>query len=188
MSSLSVDSPITALLNRWQDGDREALEELMPLVYHQLCVMARSFMRGERMSHTFSASDLVNEVYLRIFDGYEKQWESRIHFYGIAGKAMRHILINHAARKKTLRRGGPHAERAIVAMHELGDRPQKILTELDEAIERLRRRDQLIAVMVELRYFCGFTIEEISQTLEKAPATIKRKLQIAKTWLDQYLR
>lgn len=188
MQTLAKNPPITVLLNRWQEGDREALEELMPLVYQHLSLMARKFMRGERSSHTFSAADLVNEVYLRLFDNYEKQWESRVHFYAVAGKAMRYILINHAAKKKTQRRGGDEFERAIVAMHELGDRPQKVLSALDEAMERLKHRDLPTATMVELRFFCGFTIEEVADTMNSSPATVKRKLQFAKHWLDRYLQ
>ena len=188
MSPTTANQEITPLLHRWREGDQDALDELLPLVYHQLCLIARKHMCGERADHTFSTVDLVHEAYFKLFGNQEKKWADRAHFFAVAGLAMRNILINHAARKKTLKRGGPDNERAAVALHDLGDRPHQVLSDLDEAITRLARRDKHAALAVELRFFCGFTIAEISEVLPISSATIKRKLDLARVWLDRYLR
>ena len=187
MNPSSPELQITPLLHRWQEGDRDALDELLPLIYHQLCIMARKHMRGERADHTFSTGDLVNEAYTQLFGKKNKGWAGRAHFFAVAGRAMRNILINYANSKKALKRGGGQLERAAVALHELGDRPLDVLNDLDEAITRLERRDPQAAVAVELRYFCGFTIDEIGDVLPISRATIKRKLKLAQVWLDRYL-
>ncbi len=187
MNPTTGELPITSLLNRWQEGDRDALEELIPLVYQQLCLIARKHMRGERADHSFSTGDLVNEAYFKLFGHQHKKWADRVHFFAVAGRAMRNILINHASRKNTLKRGGSEFERAIVELHQLGDRPQKVLSDLDEAITRLEKRDKYVALVVELRYFCGLTIEEMAEILPISAATIKRKLELARVWLDRYL-
>ena len=187
LSQTSAELQITPLLQRWQDGDRDALDALVPLIYHQLCLIARKHMRGERNDHTFSTVDLVQEAFVKLVDNQGKQWAGRVHFFAVAGRAMRHILINHAAGKNTQKRGGSEFERAVVDIHQLGDRPQVILNNLDEAIERLALRDQQVAMIVELRYFCGFTIEELAEILPISPATIKRKLELARVWLDRFL-
>ena len=186
MSQSTAELQITPLLNRWQDGDQAALDELLPLVYHQLCLIARNHMRGERAAHTFCTGDLVNEAYIKLFGHQHGKWADRVHFFAVAGRAMRNILINYANKKNTLKRGAEF-ERAAVALHRLGDRPHKLLTDLDRAIARLEQRDHHAALAVELRYFCGFTIEEMAELLPISAATIKRKLELARVWLDRYL-
>ncbi len=186
MSQTTAELQITPLLIRWQKGDSRALDELLPLVYHQLCLIARKHRRGERADHTFSTADLVHEAYFKLFGNQDKQWADRGHFFALAGRTMRNILINHAAGKNTRKRGAEY-ERAVVALHNLGDRPHQVLSDLDEAIVRLERRDKHAALAVELRYFCGFTVDEMAEVLPISPATIKRKLELARVWLDRYL-
>ena len=181
------ESQITPLLARWQGGDQAALDELMPLVYHQLCLIARKHLRGERADHTYSTVDLVHEAYFKLFGNQDKKWENRVHFFAVAGRAMRNILINYAAARNTQKRGGSDFERAAVALHELGDRPHEVLSNLDEAISRLEERDKYAAFAVEFHYFCGFTIEEVTEILPISRATVKRKLELARVWLDRHL-
>ena len=187
LNESSAELQITPLLIRWHEGDQGVLDELMPLIYHQLSLIARKHMRGERAGHTFSTTDLVHEAYLKLFKDQDKKWAGRAHFFALAGRAMRNILINHAAGKNTLKRGGSEFERATVALHDLGDRPHQVLSDMDEAIARLERRDKNAALAVELRYFCGLTLDEMAEVLSISPATIKRKLAFARVWLGRYL-
>ncbi len=187
MSQITAEQQITPLLHRWQEGDPQALDELVPLVYYQLSLIAHKHMRGERADHSYSTADLVHEAFVKLYGGQEKKWENRVHFFAVTGKAMRNILINYAHRKNTQKRGGSNFERVTLDLSELGDQSPRKLEDLDEAMARLHRRDKLVALAVELRYFCGFTIDEMAEALETSPATIKRKLALACVWLDRFL-
>jgi len=187
LTYIEPEQQITPLLQRWQQGDSNALNELAPLVYHQLCLIARKHMRGERVSHSFSTADLVHEAYFKLFGNQDKQWANRVHFFALAGRAMRNILINHAAKRNTQKRGGEF-EQAAVDLHNLAEIPHQTLGHLNQAITELEQRDHETALLVELRYFCGFTLEEMARALPYSSATIKRKLKFARVWLDRHLK
>ena len=171
---------------RWQEGDHTAFDELMPLVYHQLSLMARKRMRGERASHSFSTGDLVNEAYIKLFAHQGKQCVDRTRFFVLAARIMRHILINHANHKNTVK-GGAGFIKVEMDLQDLGKLNYEQLSDLDEAIARLDKRNHLAAKMVELRFFCGFSIQEVAENLKCSPATVKRKLLLARSWLGRDL-
>lgn len=178
---------ITHLLEKWQGGDRAALDELLPLVLHQLRAKARSLLAHERRDHTFSTSDLVNEAYQKLFAMGAGSWKDRGHFFAVAGKVMRNILITHAYSRNTQKRGGGEVERVPIDLTTLGDEPFQVLTELDEALELLETRDQMTARVISLHCFCGFTIEEVSQILPVSASTAKRKLKLGRAFLGRCL-
>ena len=178
---------ITLLLEQWRAGDRDAVTELWPLVAHQLQVMARKQLRGERKDHSFSTMDLVNEVYCKLFGNKPGNWENRAHFFAVAGKAMRYILITHANRRNTQKRGGGEIDWISVDLHELGHQPERRLEDLDHAIAHLEGTNAEAALIIELFYFCGCHIDEITKIMGLSAPTVKRRLQFARAWLGDYL-
>lgn len=187
MNATTPEARITMLLHRWQDGDQEALEELIPLVYRQLRLMARGYMQRERADHTFSTTDLVHEAYFKLFKKEKGQWNDRVHFFAVAAKAMRYILITYAHRRETQKRGGNDIQWIPMDLQELGSRPAKVLSDLDEAIDGLEKKDKQAARMIELHYFCGLTIDELAQSFELSTATVKRRMSFARAMLGKYL-
>jgi RNA polymerase sigma factor (TIGR02999 family) len=178
---------ITRLLLDWRDGDREALDQLVPIVHQELRRLARHYMRGERTGHTLQTSALINEAYLRLVDHTRIDWQNRAHFFGVAAQAMRRVLVDHARARGYQKRGaGAHAvELEEVAL--LAEERASELVALDEALAGLARFDPRKAQVVELRYFGGLTGEEIAEVLGLSPATVQREWQSAKLWLLQAL-
>ncbi len=184
---MATKNEATELLLSLSKGNREALNELMPLVYDELRVIARRRLRLERPGHTLDTVGLVNEAYLKLFQLDRIQWNSRAHFLAIAAQAMRHILVNHALRRKRIKRGGgaPH-----VPLDEAADLPTKEadrILALDEALERLAALNPRHAKVVEFRFFGGMTIEETATALGISPATAKRDWILLRLWLGREL-
>ena len=175
---------VTELLIRWGDGKEDALDRLMPLVYAELRKLARSYVRGERPNHTLNATALVNEAYIRLADQRETQWQNRAHFYGIAAQLMRRVLIDHARKKQSEKRGG--GEVPIEFDERIGAprRPSELIA-LDDALQSFARIDARGARIVELRQFGGLTVEEVADVLHISPATVKREWTAAKAWLKR---
>jgi len=176
---------ITQLLNRWSNGDKAALDELIPLVYPELRRLARIFMGREDSGHTLQTSALINEAYLRLVNQQDVDWRDRAHFFAVASQVMRHILIDHARRYRYVKRGGgtehvPLDEVAVVA-----DQRAVELIELDDALNRLAAIDERKSQIVELRFFGGLTVEETAEVLRLAPITIMREWRAAKAWLGR---
>ena len=177
----------TRLLLSVSEGNREALNELMPLVYEELRAIARRKLRYERQGHTLNTTGLVHEAYLKLFQLDRIQWQSRAHFLAIAAQAMRNILVNHALRRKRKKRGGgaPH-----VPLEEAADLPveeaDRILA-LDDALQRLAMLNPRHARVVECRFFGGMTIEETALALDVSPATTKRDWSLLRLWLGREL-
>lgn len=174
---------ITQLLGDWSNGDEHALEQLMPLVYEELRRMARSYMRKQPSGHTFQTTELIHEAYLKISAGKEKQWQNRAHFFGVAAKAMRHILVDYARAKSRGKRGGwqdriTFAEDAAVT----SGRSAEVVA-LDDALNQLAVLDERKVRVVEMKFFGGLTVEEISGVLRVSPETVKRDWSFAQTWL-----
>jgi RNA polymerase sigma factor (TIGR02999 family) len=176
---------VTALLQAWRRGDDAALEALMPLVYRELHLMAARYMSGERSGHTLQSTALVNEAFLRLVDQ-RVDWRSRAHFFAIAAGAMRRILVDHARRVHTDKRGSavpalPLDEALAVSVPAPTDQVDAF--SLDRALRKLEVLDPQQGRIVELRFFGGLTVEEAADVLGVSPTTVKREWAIAKAWL-----
>ena len=175
---------ITQLLVRWREGDRRALDDLLPLVYDELHRLAAHYMRGERPSHTLQTSALVNEVYLRLVDNQDISWQNRAHFFAIAAQVMRRILVDHARRRDNQKRGGGLAQKAQLNEATLvSDERAAEIVALDEALKSLAAIDPRKSQLVELRFFGGMSIQETAQVLQVSPGTVMRDWTLAKAWL-----
>jgi RNA polymerase sigma factor (TIGR02999 family) len=179
---------VTRLLRAWKEGDRTALEELLPLVYRELHQQAERFMRTQDPGHTLQVTALVHEAYLRLADREDVEWQSRAHFFGVAGKAMRSILVDHARARLAAKRGGAQRQLTLGAAGAGGGpEPTVDVLALDEALTRLAALDPEKSRLVELRYFAGLGIEETAAVLGTSPATVKRHWQLARAWLKREL-
>jgi RNA polymerase sigma factor (TIGR02999 family) len=178
---------VTQSLQAWGQGDRAALDELLPLVYRELHRQAERFMRAQLPGHTLQVTGLVHEAYLRLVDQ-EVQWQSRAHFFGVAGKAMRSILVDHARARKAAKRGGGGQQLTLGAADAAaGAEPAVDVLALDEALARLAELNPEHSRLVELRYFAGLSIEETAEVLGVSPATVKRQWQVVRLWLRREL-
>jgi len=178
---------LTVLLQRWSGGDREAEEQLFPLVYEELRRIAARHLKGERPHHTFQPTDLVNESYLKLQGRQDLEWGNRQAFYAVASQVMRHVLVDHARRRGAARRGGGRTPATIdtsVAAPEIN--LAAVLT-IDAALEEVGRTDPTKARVIEMRFFGGMTIEEISQVLGCSPRTVDRHWKLGKALLSKYL-
>jgi RNA polymerase sigma factor (TIGR02999 family) len=177
------DPGVTELLLDWSRGKRDALDRLLPLVETSLHEIARAHLRRERPDHSLEPSALVNELYLKLVDQRQVSWRDRTHFFGVAARMMRHILVDHARRKQSEKRGGDLTR--ITLSESLGtpenDRLDVVV--LDEAMTRLETIYPQQSRIVELRFFAGLTIEETAEALSISPATVKREWTMAKAWL-----
>lgn len=179
---------ITQMLREWSDGNREALDNLMPLVYDELHRQAANYLRRERPNHTLQTTALIHEAYLKLIDQRETNWESRTHFYAIAAQAMRRILVDYARKKHRGKRGGVESDLSLEkAALVVSEEKSVDLIALDEALTRLAVEDEQQARIVELRYFGGLTLEETAKALNISPATISRDWFMAKAWLHREL-
>ena len=178
---------VTQLLIECGKGNEAAFDQLMPLVYAELRLMARRYMRMQDPGHTLQATALIHEAYLRLIGDSDKQWTNRAHFFGVAAKSMRHILVDHARAHRTAKRGGPHSampldEAAVVS----GGRRDEILA-LDDALTDLERLNARQSRVVDLRYFGGLSVEETAEVLHISAETVKRDWRAAKAWLHKEL-
>lgn len=174
---------ITELLAAWNEGDEKALENLMPLVESDLRRIAHRFMRGENPNHTLQTTALVNEAYLKLVDQRAAKWQNRLHFYALASKMMRRILLNHARDRIARKRGGGAQKIPLDSIEILSAEKSRELIALDEALESLAVIDPLKSRLVELRYFGGLSIQETAEILEIAPATVSKHWQLSRAWL-----
>jgi RNA polymerase sigma factor (TIGR02999 family) len=178
---------VTGLLQRWQAGDADALEQLLPLVYDELRRVARARLRQEQPGHTLQATALVHEAYLRLLGGRPPTSQNRTHLFGVAARLMREILVDHARRKAAHKRGGAATLIALdesVAAPEIGTLD---LLALDEALTELHALDERLCRVVELKFFAGLNIDETAQALRVSTATVERDWTVAKAWLHQRL-
>jgi RNA polymerase sigma factor (TIGR02999 family) len=178
---------VTELLNRWAAGDQAAGERVLPLVYGELRRIARRSMKRRGSSHTLQTTALVHEAYIRLTGEAGRQWENRAHFFGVAAKAMRHVLVDYARAGAAAKRGGPHKP---VALEEVGlisdERLAEVIT-LDEALTALAKLHPRQSQVVELRFFGGRSVEETAETLRISPETVMRDWRAAKAWLYREL-
>ncbi|MEE8524467.1 MAG: sigma-70 family RNA polymerase sigma factor [Thermoanaerobaculia bacterium] len=178
---------ITELLIAWSQGEEQAIDRLAPLVHDRLRRLAASFMNRERPDHTLQTQALVNEAYLRLIDQNQVSWRDRAHFFAIAGRMMRRILVDHARGLGYAKRGGEAQRIAAEELEDMpADRPPELVA-LDEALDTLAGKDPQLARLVELRYFGGLNREEIAEVLGISGATVTRRWRMARAWLYRYL-
>lgn len=176
---------VTQLLIGWSNGDKEALDRLVPLVYNELRHQAERYLRRERMGHTLQTTALIHEAYLRLVDQKNVHWQNRAQFFGIAAQLMRRILVDHARTRKRAKRGGSDI-RVSFSEANLKEPAQDLdIVALDEALARLARIDEQQSRIVELRFFSGLTVEETAAVLSISTATVKRDWSMAKAWLHR---
>ncbi len=177
---------VTRLLKQWGAGDKAALDQLMPLVYNQLRALAARCLAAERPGHTLRATALVNEAYVRLVDS-DLSLNDRAHFYAVAAKLLRHILVDHARAQKREKRGAGAEKLPLDEALMVGAAEPSGLVELDEALARLAAHDQRKSDVIELLFFGGLTYEETAAALNISAATVHRELRMAKAWLHREL-
>ena len=178
---------ITRLLNDWSDGNPAALEELTPHLQQELHALARTYLSRDRQNHTLQPTALVNELYLRLIGSKPVQWESRAHFFGIAARLMRNILVDHARTRRAAKRGGEAPAFTLQETEALSPYCAPDILEVDRALNRLAHLDERKAKVIELRYFGGMSREEIAFDRGLTLATVKRDLRLAEAWLRREL-
>ncbi len=178
---------VTLLLDEWSHGNEAALDELIPLVEVELHRLARQHMRRERAGHTLQATALVNEVYLRLVQAHDIRWQNRAHFFAIAARIMRRIMIEHARRRQQLKRGGGALQITLDDGAAISDERSNELVALDEALGIMNVEYPRKARVVELRFFGGLTVTETAEVLKLDERTVKRDWEFARAWLHQRL-
>ena len=178
---------VTELLVAWTNGDEAASAPLMEAVYDELRRMARVHLRGERRDHSLSGTALVHEAYVKLVDQRRVRWQSRAHFFAVAARVMRRLLVDHARARAAQKRGRSFLTSDVGADATV-DPPGIDLLALDSALEKLMALDERQARLVELRFFGGLTVEETAEVLGIAPITVKRDWALARTWLYRELQ
>ena len=180
---------ITRLLREWAHGDQQARDELIPIVYRMLHRLAEHYLLDERHASTLQPTALVHEAYMRLVDDPSPSWNSRDHFYGVAAHLMRQVLVDHARRRLSQKRGGGALALELEAAADVpaAQRPLEILA-LNHALEELGRLDHRKCQVIELRYFGGCTEEETARVLSLSPATVRRDMRAAEAWLATRLQ
>ncbi len=176
---------VTSLLHQLNRGDRGVLDLLIPLVYRELHQIAQGYLRREAPGHTLQPTSLIHEAYLRMVEQSHPDYKSRAHFYGVAARVMRQILVDHARSRQALKRRSETGE-ALGDTLEIPGEPVLILA-LDQALERLTAADERKARFVEMRFFAGMTAEEIAACTDIPPYTVRRELRLAQAWLHKEL-
>ena len=179
---------VTRMLLDWSHGDEQALDRLMPVVYDELHRLAKRCLRRESSGHTLQATALVNEAYLKLIQQSEVEWQNRAHFFAIAARLMRRILVDHARNHQASKRGGPARKLSLDEAIGVAEAQEVDLIALEDALTELARLDPEQGRLVELRFFGGLTIEEVAEVLGVSPATVKREWNMAKAWLYREIK
>jgi RNA polymerase sigma-70 factor (ECF subfamily) len=179
----SPPQEVTQLLADWSQGDGAALTKLTPLVYEDLRRLAHHYMDGQRPDHTLQTTALVNEAYLRLADQTNPSWQNRAHFFAVAARAMRQILVNYAKSYRSQKRGGGALKIELDEAALVSPQQATEIVDLHEALERLATLDSRKAEVVELKYFGGLNYDEMAEVLKISPVTVRRDWKFAKAWL-----
>jgi len=179
----SPPSEISELLHRWQAGEAEALDRLIPIVYDRLRAIARQRLRAEPERHSLDTTGLVHEAYLRLVESPATNLADRSHFLALASRVMRHLLVDHARARKRAKRGGGETPLELEEDAWISDEGLDAATELDEALQRLEQLDERQSRILEQRYFGGLSLEETAAAMNLSLATVKRELRSARAWL-----
>lgn len=180
---MSYSSEVTGFLIEWCNGDQTALERLIPVVEKELRRLAHHYMYREHPGHTLQTTALVNEAFLRLMDQRRVRWQNRAHFFGIAAKIMRRILLNYARDRDRIKRGGGAVHLSLSEADVVSNEKSVELIALDDALNRLALVDERKSRVVELRYFGGLSVEETAEVLKVSQITVMRDWNIAKAWL-----
>jgi len=186
-----VDVPshdVTRLLARWKDGEEAALQELVPIVHEELRRLARRQMAGERPGHTLQPTALVNEAYLRLVNLKQIQWQNRVHFFSMAARLMRRVLVDFARSRGYQKRGGGAKQVSFTLALEVAEGQATDVVALNDALEALADVDERKSRVVELRFFGGLSVEETAEVLNVSRETVKRDWTFAKMWLLRHLQ
>ncbi len=178
---------VTELLADLSAGEREALDELLPIVYDELRIIAHRQLRGERSGHTLGTTALVHEAYLKLVNINRMTWRDRAHFFAVSARAMRRILVDYAIMKKARKRGGGRPDLSLDEAMAMADARSEDLIALDDALGRLEAMDPRHGRIVECRFFGGMSIAETAEALGVSPATVKRDWAAARAWLNREL-
>ncbi len=177
---------VTQLLQQWSGGNKQALDELMPVVYEQLRRIASNCLRAERPDHTLRATALVHEAYVRLIDS-DVTWQDRVHFFAVSARMLRRILVDHARSRNREKRGGEFEKIPLDEAVIVGPESDRGIVELDDALQRLAVQDPRKSELIELLFFGGLTYDEAAAALKVSPATVHRELVLAKAWLYREL-
>jgi len=183
-TKMADDFPITQRLIDWRHGRHEALDEVMPRIYDTLHRIARKYMRQENPGHTLQPTAIVHEAYIKLIDA-DVDWQNRAHFFAIAARLMRRILVDHAKAKHRNKRGGSATRISIDEIAVKQIEPEVDIVELDFALKRLTEFDERKSKIVELHYFAGLNYDETAEVLQISAATVDRELRMAKAWLHR---
>ena len=179
---------LTEMLARWESGDHDALVDLMPAVYDELRRVASYHLAGERAGHTLAPTALVHEVYLRLGSYENISWQDRAHFFAMASKIMRRVLVDHARKRKAAKRGGDESAVTLIESRQSDGKPEDVdLLALDEALTQLAELDERQCQVVQMRYFGGLKNDEIAAVLGVSVPTVKRDWAVARVWLRRAL-
>ena len=178
---------VTQILLDWRSGNEDALKQLMPMVYDELRRLASRYMRSERREHTLQPTALVNEAYIRLVD-MKVSWQDRAHFFAVAARLMRRLLVDHARAHHRAKREGDAARLSLDDAMEVSSEPGSDVIVVDEALTRLAEFDTRKSEILELRYFGGLSNEEVAEALGISRATVQRDLRLAKAWLIRELK
>ena len=179
----ALPNEVTQLLVSWSNGDKQALDKLIPLVYAELRRLARGYMGRESPGHTLQTSALINEAYMKLVDQRNVQWQNRAHFFGVAAQVMRHILIDHARSRHYAKRGAGARKISLDDTAVLSDERAADLVALDDALTAFAELDPRKSRIIELRFFGGLNIEETAVVMKISPATVSREWRAARAWL-----
>lgn len=186
----TVPQDVTRLLQQWRGGDKHALDQLIPIVYNDLRRLARGCLQGERPGHTLRATALVHEAYLRLVDA-DIAWQDRAHFYAVAARVLRRVLVEYARAHNRQKRGSGQdpvpLDKALDSPLLVGPEARAIVVEMDGLLERLAALDARKSELLQLLYFGGLTYDEAAAALGISPATVHRELKLAKAWLRREL-
>jgi RNA polymerase sigma-70 factor (ECF subfamily) len=178
---------ITGLLVSWREGNRAALDALLPLIQRELTQIARRHLGRERQNHTMQPSSLVQEAFLRLLPSPDVEWQNRAHFFAIASKVMRHVLVDHARQRSRAKRGGAAAHIPMDVAAVLSPDQVEEVVAIDLALQRLAAVDERKSQVLEMRFFGGLSVEETAEALGVAPNTVTRDWNFARAWLRREL-
>lgn len=179
---------ITLLLLKWSEGDRSALEQLLPLVYDELRRLARSYLRRHPQQSVLQPTVLVHEAYMKLVNQKQVRWQNRAQFYGLAAKIMRDLLVDHARQTQAAKRGGGNYSVSLSEADRVGQQKDFDLIALDEALQKLSALEPRHGQIVEMKFFAGLTIEETAEALQVSHATIERDWSLARAWLHREMK
>jgi RNA polymerase sigma factor (TIGR02999 family) len=185
--AIRPDQSVTELLLKWGGGDKTALDELIPLVYDELRRLAESYLRRRSGSNTLQATALVHEAYVRLADQKSASLEHRAQFFGLAAKVMRDILVDHARKRQSAKRGGQQLRISLSQAERIGKSPGLDLVALDDALKQFTETNPQHSRVIELRFFGGLTIEETAEVMSLSHATTERYWSFARAWLRREL-